>query len=184
MLTGYHPYQVLLSLALPAAAAEVMRGFDDAKKQQLVDMHGDAAAAAAAEAAAAEAARSEAEREIAQRDPDLCEGLVAECAQHAPLWLQLRHALGASSSPATSPVSYDGDGGGGGDGGGRGGVATRSVARGGGPATEAEVAEVTATLLAAPREVVTGIRAQLLNSLELLTLPALLGSRALVRALA
>ena len=38
-------------------------------------------------------------------------------------------------------------------------------------------------MLAAPREVVTRLRAQLLSSLEQLTLPALLGSRALVRAL-
>ena len=45
------------------------------------------------------------------------------------------------------------------------------------------MAQVTATLLTAPREVVTRLRVQLLSSLELLTLPALLGSSALVRAL-
>ena len=45
--------QVLASLALPAAAAEEMRGFDHAKKRQLVAMHSAGRMAAAAAAAAA-----------------------------------------------------------------------------------------------------------------------------------
>ena len=45
--------QVLASLALPAAAVEEMRGFDHAKKRQLVAMHSAGRVAAAAAAAAA-----------------------------------------------------------------------------------------------------------------------------------
>lgn len=50
--------QVLASLALPAAAEEEMRGFDAAKKRQLVAMHSAGKVAAAAAAAAFAAGRA------------------------------------------------------------------------------------------------------------------------------